>query len=95
MTSVEAVLSLNYEISLEVVEVFEGKKKTTQKMTKFTCAASLTIDLQKNGDSSLRVCSVASNNISGFTSSRDGVLSNSGVIAGPLSYIASWVFVFQ
>lgn len=71
------------------------KKKTTQKMTKFTCAASLTIDLQKNGDSSLRVCSVASNNISGFTSSRDGVLSNSGVIAGPLSYIASWVFVFQ
>jgi len=71
------------------------KKKTTQKMTKFTCAASLTIDLQKNGDSSLRVCSVASNNISGFTSSRDGVLSNSGMIAGPLSYIASWVFVFQ
>ena len=46
--------------------MFEGGKKRTLKMTKFTYAVSLTIDLQKNRDSSLRVYSVARDNISGF-----------------------------
>lgn len=77
------------------LKCLRGGKKRTLKMTKLTCAVSLTIDLQKNRDSSLRVCSVARDTFPAFTSSQDGVLSNSGVIAGPLSYTASWVFVFQ
>ena len=46
--------------------MFEGEEQRTLKMTKFTCIASQTIDLQKNRDFSLRVWSVARNNISSF-----------------------------